>query len=98
LIERANEALREVIDPELGISIVDLGLVYSVAVQSRTLQVSLTMTTAACPLAEQVVDEARSRLASIEGVEAVEVRLVWEPKWTPARMTGSAKATLGWPT
>jgi metal-sulfur cluster biosynthetic enzyme len=56
------------------------------------------MTTAACPLAEQVVDEARSRLASIEGVEAVEVRLVWEPKWTPARMTGSAKATLGWPT
>ncbi len=98
LVERANQALREVIDPELGISIVDLGLVYSIATRSGALQVSLTMTTAACPLADQVVDDARSRLSEIEGVRAVDVRLVWEPKWTPARMTDSAKATLGWRT
>lgn len=98
LAEHVASALREVIDPELGINIVDLGLVYGVHVEGGLVTVDLTMTTAACPLAEVVVDEARRRVEEIPGLARVDVRLVWDPPWSSARLSSDAKKVLGWPT
>lgn len=93
---RALDALREVIDPELGINVVDLGLVYGLEVDAGRVHVRLTMTTAACPLGEQIVRDAEQRLRAVDGVDQVQVELVWEPPWGPERMSDEAKATLGW--
>lgn len=91
-----TEALREVVDPEIGLNVVDLGLVYAVDIDGGRVCVDLTMTTPACPLSEQIVRDAEERIRGVDGVEAVEVRLVWEPAWGPERMSASARATLGW--
>jgi len=93
---RAEEALRAVIDPELGIDVVDLGLVYRLEAKGDAVEVDLTMTTAACPLGEQILLDARQRLAGVPGVGRAEVKLVWEPKWTADRMSAAARRQLGW--
>jgi metal-sulfur cluster biosynthetic enzyme len=95
--EALREALRQVDDPEAGMNIVDLGLVYSVEVGAASVKVEMTMTTAACPMAQMLTDQARSVLEGIvpEGT-AVDVRLVWDPPWTPDKMTGIAKEHFGW--
>ena len=92
-----REALRQVDDPEAGMNIVDLGLVYSVEVGERAVRVDVTMTTAACPMADMITDEARNVVSAIvpEGT-AIDVRLVWDPPWTPDRMSGIAKEHFGW--
>jgi metal-sulfur cluster biosynthetic enzyme len=90
------EALRDVIDPEVGLNIVDLGLVYEITRSGDDVTVTMTMTTPACPLGEQIVRDAQARLATIDGLGAVSVDLVWEPAWTPDRMSATAKEALGW--
>lgn len=91
------EALREVIDPELGVNIVDLGLVYSVEVQDGVVTVKMTMTTPACPLSTYLVDIAEAAIwRNIPEVESVQVELVWDPPWHPSMMSQAAKAQLGW--
>jgi metal-sulfur cluster biosynthetic enzyme len=90
--EAVREALRQVDDPEAGMNIVDLGLVYGVEVTPDAVHVDLTMTTAACPMADMIVGEARDAIAAIAPVGAtIDVRLVWDPPWTPDRLTGIAK-------
>lgn len=97
LRERVLAALQEVIDPELGISVVDLGLVYGVdVVEGGDVRVALTMTTPACPLGEQIVRDAEDRIRNLDGVGEVDVALVWDPPWSPERMSPAAKAALGW--
>ena len=91
-----RRALHGVIDPELGIDIVDLGLVYAIAMVGTSVRVDLTMTTAACPLGEHIALDAKTRLESLPGVSDVEVRLVWDPPWDPSRMAPTARAALGW--
>lgn len=91
-------ALREVIDPEVGLNVVDLGLVYGVAVDGGTVCVDLTMTTPACPLGEQIVRDAEARLRDVPGVGASTVALVWDPPWSPAKLSPVARAALGWET
>jgi metal-sulfur cluster biosynthetic enzyme len=93
---RVREALREVVDPELGLDVVSLGLVYGVELEGGRVRVRLTMTTPACPLSEQIVRDAEERVAALAGVEVVNVELVWEPLWGPERMSPAAKETLGW--
>jgi metal-sulfur cluster biosynthetic enzyme len=95
--DAVREALRQVEDPEAGMNIVDLGLVYGVDVSTNAVHVEMTMTTAACPMAEMIVDQARTVIAAIvpEGAE-VDVRLVWDPPWTPDKMTGIAREHFGW--
>jgi metal-sulfur cluster biosynthetic enzyme len=95
--DAVREALRQVEDPEAGMNIVDLGLVYGIEVATRRVDVEMTMTTAACPMADMIVDQARDAIAAIvpKGT-AVEVRLVWDPPWTPDKMTGIAKEHFGW--
>ena len=93
---RVLEALREVIDPELGLNVVDLGLVYGLDIENSHVRLQLTMTTPACPLGEQIVTDAEDRLLAVEGVNDVRVDLVWEPPWSPERMSEDAKRALGW--
>jgi len=95
--DAVREALRQVEDPEAGMNIVDLGLVYGVEVAAGGVHVLLTMTTAACPMAEMIVGQAHDVIVAIvPGGTAVDVRLVWDPPWTPDKMTGIAKEHFGW--
>jgi metal-sulfur cluster biosynthetic enzyme len=95
--EAVREALRQVDDPEAGMNIVELGLVYGVDVSADAVRVDMTMTTAACTMTDMITDQARNVIAAIvpEGT-VVDIRLVWDPPWTPDKMTGIAKEHFGW--
>jgi len=97
LREPIQAALQRVVDPEVAMSIVDVGLVYGVSVTDAGAQVVMTMTSAACPVADVIVDDCRAELeqALPAGLD-VGVELVWEPPWTTARMSERAKAFMGW--
>ena len=91
------EALRGVVDPEMGINIVDLGLVYETGARDGDVHVTMTMTTAACPLGESMADEAAAVIRQrVRGVKSVSVQLVWDPAWQPSMMSASAREQLGW--
>ena len=90
-------ALRQIIDPELGINIVDLGLVYSVDIEANQVQVAMTMTTPACPLSGMLTGDAEAAIwQSVAEVESVQIRLVWEPPWNPDLISEQGKVELGW--
>ena len=98
--ESCREALKEVIDPELFVNIVDLGLIYLVAVTDADegkfkVAIEMTMTSPACPAGPQLIQNSKDVLGRIEGVQEVEVRLVMTPPWTPDRMTEDARDQLG---
>ena len=95
--EAVREALRQVEDPEAGMNIVDLGLIYAIGVADGAVNVEMTMTTAACPMADMIVDQARAAIeAIVPPGTAVDVELVWDPPWTPDKMTGIAREHFGW--
>lgn len=87
--------LKEVLDPEIGINIVDLGLIYEVKVDKAQVNVKMTFTTPACPLLGYIVNDVQSKARSLKGVSDVQVQFVWEPRWTPERMSPAAKKQLG---
>jgi len=90
-------ALQSVMDPEVGINIVDMGMVYSVVVSNNQAKVAITMTSPSCPLHVTIRKEARQAIMRrLPKLHAVDVRVVWEPPWTPELMTDEAKKTLGW--
>lgn len=95
--EEIRQALRSVEDPEAGMSIVDLGLVYEIASAPGRVRVAMTMTSPACPVGPYLVDEAAAaiRAAAPEGTD-VQVELVWDPPWTPERMSAEAQGRFGW--
>ncbi len=94
--DAVREALGDVLDPELGLDVVALGLVYAVEVRGSHVRVTMTLTTPGCPLHDTITDDARRRVGALAGVEAVEVVLVWEPAWTPAALSAEARRALGW--
>lgn len=89
------DALKQVMDPELGCNLVDLGLVYGVAVQAGRVDLKLTFTTRGCPMHDSLVGGAEAVIRGLPGVEAVEVEVVWDPPWHPDMMTPEGKAVLG---
>ena len=92
-----RDALATVEDPEAGMNIVDLGLVYAVEVSERGIAVDMTMTTPACPVADMLVAQAGDAIARIAPPGTpVDVRLVWDPIWNPSMMSGVAKDHFGW--
>jgi metal-sulfur cluster biosynthetic enzyme len=92
-----TQALRGVEDPEAGMSIVDLGLVYSVEVAPGKVRVQMTMTSPACPAAPYLVDEATAAIRALAPADTdVQVELVWDPPWTPERMSPEAQSRFGW--
>lgn len=95
--ELVREQLREVIDPELGVNIVDLGLVYEIAIDGGGLvTLEMTLTTPGCPLGGFLDDEIRRCLAALPQVRDVRLALVWDPPWAPEAMSDAAKEQLGW--
>jgi metal-sulfur cluster biosynthetic enzyme len=91
------DALCRVVDPEVAMHIVDVGLVYGVTVSEGMLHVQVTMTSAACPVADVIVQDIERELeAAVPGNLLVHVELVWFPPWTPDRMSLSAKRFMGW--
>lgn len=89
-------ALYEVYDPELGVNVVDLGLVYGVAVDGGRVRVTMTLTTPGCPLHDTLTEAVDSAVRFfIPGVESVEVNLVWEPRWSPDLITDAGRQELG---
>ncbi|TWP35815.1 metal-sulfur cluster assembly factor [Leekyejoonella antrihumi] len=92
----ALDLLHEVIDPEVGVNIVDLGLVFRVQVLDGVAHVRMTLTTPGCPLGDYIDDEIRRTLTSLPNIEDTYMDLVWEPRWSPELMTWEGKRQLGW--
>jgi FeS assembly SUF system protein len=93
--EDVLEVLREVFDPEIPVNIVDLGLVYEIDIQPLRVDVKMTLTALGCPMAGEVMTDVRDHLLQLDGVEEAGVELVYEPPWTPERMTEDARWELG---
>jgi metal-sulfur cluster biosynthetic enzyme len=94
--EEVLNVMRGIIDPELGINVVDLGLVYGTKIEDGRIRISMTMTTPACPMHSAITQEARELLMEeLEEVEDVKVDLVWDPPWNPVMMSEHAKEQLG---
>ena len=93
--EKIKKALEEVIDPELGINIVDLGLVYEVREDEGKASIEMTLTSPGCPLAGVIDRMVREEVLSVEGVKEVDLQLVWDPPWTPEHMSEEARVELG---
>jgi metal-sulfur cluster biosynthetic enzyme len=97
LLPAITAALERVVDPEVAMNIVDVGLVCGVAVDSGRVDVNVTMTSAACPVAEAIVEDIETELdRALPAGLTIHVELVWEPPWTPQRMSARARAFMGW--
>ena len=90
--ETVLDAMHDVIDPELGYNIVDIGLIYGLEVVERCIQVTMTMTTPGCPAQDYIMAGVKDRGERIPGIENVDITLAWEPPWSPKKMTPVAKA------
>ena len=96
-VEAIRDILRQVIDPEVGINIVDLGLVYLIEVAPERLRVEMTMTSPACPMGEMIVNEVHVALAeALPDTCQPDVRLVWTPPWDPSMMSEDSRLHFGW--
>jgi metal-sulfur cluster biosynthetic enzyme len=89
------EALEEVIDPELGLDFVSLGLVYDVDIEDSDVYVTFTLTTPACPIGPQVSEQMKEFVGDLQGVNAVHPKMVFDPPWSPEMMSEDAKFALG---
>jgi len=89
--EQVTEALRDVFDPELGMSVVDLGLVYDVRIDGRHVGITMTLTTPGCPLHDAMIEWVRQAVGRVPGVEEVAVAITFEPPWTPDRIAPGAR-------
>jgi metal-sulfur cluster biosynthetic enzyme len=94
--DEVEEALTNVIDPELGLDFVDLGLVYEIEVEGDEVYVTFTLTSPGCPIGPQVSDQMKEFVGELEGVEKVHPKMVFTPAWTPERMSEDAKFALGY--
>ena len=93
--EEVIEALHAVEDPELGMDIVDLGLLYDVEVEGSKVKVIHSLTSMGCPAGPMIQEDIQNVASSLEGVEDVEIELTWDPPWTPDKMSDDAKFILG---
>jgi metal-sulfur cluster biosynthetic enzyme len=90
-------ALRQVVDPEVALSIVDVGLVYAVTVTTDRVHVLMTMTSAACPVTDVIIDDVQAELDRVVPAHMkIAVEITWEPPWTPERMSERARQLMQW--
>ena len=94
--EQVRQALKNVVDPEIGINVEDLGLVYDVEVDGSTVYIDMTLTSPGCPVGPQIIQGTQREVGALEGVEEVDVQLVWSPLWSPDMMSEQAKDELGY--
>jgi metal-sulfur cluster biosynthetic enzyme len=95
IVQILADALRAVIDPELGYNIVDIGLVYDIEVEKDHARILLTTTTPGCPATNYIRQAVEERAAAVPGIAAVDVVMTWLPPWSPDRMSDEAKAHFG---
>jgi metal-sulfur cluster biosynthetic enzyme len=93
--ETVRQAVRKVKDPEAGINIVDLGLVYDIHLDEEKVHVKMTLTSPACPAGPQIMGDADNAVRAVDGVADVRIELVWDPYWTPERIDPKVRAYLG---
>jgi metal-sulfur cluster biosynthetic enzyme len=94
-VEDVTDVLRDVIDPELGLDFVELGLIYDVEIEGPTVRVTYTLTSPGCPIGPQVSEQIEEFVMELEGVEEVQPTMTFSPPWTPERMSEDAKFALG---
>jgi metal-sulfur cluster biosynthetic enzyme len=94
-VDDVNDALRDVIDPELGLDFVELGLIYEVEVDEGNVNVTFTLTSPGCPIGPQVSEQIEEFVGELEGVDSISSTMVFSPPWTPDRMSEDAKFALG---
>jgi metal-sulfur cluster biosynthetic enzyme len=97
-LAEVRAACASVADPEFGVSVADLGLIYDVTVAGKEVVISMTLTSASCPAGDVILDGVRAAVERVPGVARVEVRLVWEPGWTPEMVSPRGRQHLGWGT
>lgn len=90
-----TKVLKTILDPELFVSIVDLGLVYDIAIKDNAVKITMTLTTIGCPLFQTIENEVKEKVLAIPGVQSVDVELTFNPPWDPSRLSEKAKAELG---
>lgn len=93
--EQVYEVLKECYDPEIPVNVVDLGLIYDIKIIDDWVGVKMSLTSPGCGMGNQIASSIRERLLSLQGVHEADVRIVWEPQWTPSMMSEEAKKTLG---
>ena len=93
--DQVLEKLKTCIDPELGVNIIDLGLVYGVNIEGRQVSVIMTLTTPGCPLDSYFVQDITAKLKTIKGIKDVSIELTFEPPWSPTKMSQESKDLLG---
>ena len=94
--EQVNQVLKTVFDPEIPVNIYELGLIYDVSINdSNEVLIKMTLTTPNCPAAASLPSEIQQKVSAIEGVQKVDVEIVWEPMWSPAMMSEAARLQLG---
>ena len=95
-VAAVRAACASVNDPEFGLSIEDLGLIYDVAVDAGDVAIAMTLTTPSCPAGDVIVNGIRAAVAAVPGVVSVDLRLVWDPQWTPEMVSARGRVQLGW--
>ena len=90
-----RDALRGVQDPELGLDLVVLGLIYDIEIEDANVKATISLTSPMCPVAPQIVEDVRQAIAAVEGVVGAEVELTFSPPWTPERISPLIRASLG---
>lgn len=96
LLAEVQRAIGTVLDPEFGIPVDDLGLIYDLEIRDTEVRIKMTLTTEHCPAGEVIVSGVQAAVASVPGVEHVSVDLVWDPVWTPGMLSAKAREQLGW--
>jgi FeS assembly SUF system protein len=95
IVEEVVAALRQIHDPEIPVNIYDLGLIYGVEVDNGHAVVTMTLTTALCPVAESMPGEVEIRVCAVPGIQSCDVNLVWDPAWDPSKMSDEARLEMG---
>ncbi len=95
-MDTLQECLKNVIDPELGVNIVDLGLIYDIDEHDGHVHVTMTLTTPGCPMHDMITSGVERALMELPKVGSVKVEIVWQPAWSPAQMSDAAKEQLGY--
>jgi metal-sulfur cluster biosynthetic enzyme len=93
--ETMYAALKHIYDPEVGINIVDMGLIYGLEIEDSKVNITMTLTSPGCPAGPQILSQVDSSLKALEGVEDVDIQVVWSPPWTPDMLSEEARDQLG---
>jgi len=94
--DQVYAALRDCYDPEIPVNVVDLGLIYDVKIIDDWVGIKMTLTTPGCGMSGMIAQSVKNRVLSLPGVKDADVRIVWDPAWTPERMSEEARRRLGW--